>query len=83
LLDQKVTKNQVSRKAFLPHLAFALQIRQNLGCKILPHFVRSLPPLQQILLCPCSRTWPTSFCLISPEAVLLKGRGILEASAHK
>jgi len=31
LLDQKVTKNQVSRKASLPHMAFALQIRQNLG----------------------------------------------------
>jgi len=56
LLDQKVTKNQVSRKASLPHLAFALQIRQNLGCKTLPYFVRAGPPLQQILLCPCSRT---------------------------
>jgi hypothetical protein len=31
LLDQKVTKNQVSRKASLPHVAFALQIRQNHG----------------------------------------------------
>jgi len=31
LLDQKVTKNQVSRNASLPHRAFSLQIRQNLG----------------------------------------------------
>jgi len=31
LLDQKVTKNQDSGEASLPHLAFALQIRQNHG----------------------------------------------------
>jgi hypothetical protein len=31
LLDQKVTKNQVSKKASLPHKAFALQTRQNHG----------------------------------------------------
>jgi hypothetical protein len=31
LLDQKVTKNQVSRKASLPHMAFALQTNQNHG----------------------------------------------------
>jgi len=30
-LDKKVTKNQVSKEASLPHGAFALQIRQNLG----------------------------------------------------
>ncbi|WP_299515642.1 hypothetical protein [Mucilaginibacter sp.] len=30
-LDEKVTKNQVSKEASLPHKAFALQIRKNLG----------------------------------------------------
>jgi hypothetical protein len=30
-LDKKVTKNQVNRKASLPHLAFTLQIKQNHG----------------------------------------------------
>jgi len=33
-LDTKETKNQVSRNASLPHMANALQIRQNLGCYI-------------------------------------------------
>ena len=34
VLIQKVAKNQVIRKASLPHKAIALQIRQNLGCYI-------------------------------------------------
>jgi len=34
VLIQKIAKNQVSRKASLPHKASALQIRQNLGCYI-------------------------------------------------
>jgi hypothetical protein len=52
LLDQKVTKNQVSRNASLPHMAFALQSGKTTGCKMLPHFVRSTLTLQQLLLCP-------------------------------
>jgi hypothetical protein len=41
LLDQKVKKNQVSIKASLPHTAFALQIRQNLGLQTIA-LLRSL-----------------------------------------
>ncbi|HTD97876.1 MAG TPA: hypothetical protein VK668_01250 [Mucilaginibacter sp.] len=35
----------------MPHWAFALQISQNLGCKLLPQS-RAFPMLQQNLLCP-------------------------------
>jgi hypothetical protein len=41
LLDQKEPKNQVSRKASLPHSAFTLQIRQNLGLQTIA-LLRSL-----------------------------------------
>jgi len=44
-LRWKVTKDQVSRKASLPHGAFALQIRQNWGWKQLPRLVRPFPAL--------------------------------------
>ncbi|WP_091375472.1 hypothetical protein [Mucilaginibacter mallensis] len=47
-LDTKETKNQVSRNASLPHKAFALQTRQNLGC-----YIFTLLSL---------RTWPLRFC---------------------
>jgi hypothetical protein len=41
-LDKKVTKNQVSKR-LLTLRASALQISQNLGCNLLPYFVRSSP----------------------------------------
>jgi hypothetical protein len=45
-LDKKVAKNQVSKEASLSHKAFALQIRQNLGCYIFTLLaLRSLPAL--------------------------------------
>ena len=56
--------NQTSSQptlASLPHRAFALQIRQNLGCKTLPYFVRAWLSLQQILLCPAAA--PSSIVL--------------------
>jgi hypothetical protein len=71
LLDQKVTKNQGSSKASLPHLAFTLQIRQNLGCKTLPYFVRVLATASANIAMPLQPHSPPSFCLISAEAVLL------------
>jgi len=48
VLIQKVAKNQVIRKASLPHKAIALQIRQNLGC-----YIFTLLSLH---------TWPLPFC---------------------
>jgi hypothetical protein len=50
LLDQKVTKNQVSRKASLPHRAFALQVRQNLGLQTIAQ-LRSLNSCASANIC--------------------------------
>jgi hypothetical protein len=76
LLDQKVTKNQVSRKASLPHKAFARQITQNLGPDDFALRLKAdtrHPGFSKILM-PLQPHNPTSFCLISPEAVLLTGK---------
>ncbi|MBD1394162.1 hypothetical protein IDJ76_13720 [Mucilaginibacter sp. ZB1P21] len=69
-LDTKEAKDQVSRKAFLPHKAFALQTGQNHGAAT---FALTLfPPLQQNPLIPLSfsarptrstRYHPKLFCL--------------------
>jgi hypothetical protein len=67
----KVTKKAFSRNASLPHLAFALQIRQNHGLQNVAPLRSLYPTLQQLLLCPFRRTGPPLFCLISSEAVLL------------
>ncbi|MDP9047145.1 MAG: hypothetical protein M3N14_03350 [Bacteroidota bacterium] len=48
----KGTKNAFSRNASLPHMAFALQIRQNRGCNIFAH-VSHHPTLQQNIAMPC------------------------------
>jgi hypothetical protein len=75
VLIQKVAKNQVSRNASLPHWAFALQIRQNLGCNL---FTLASPLIAHASVKICyalPHTRPPSFCLISPEALLLTKRG--------
>nr|WP_183576190.1 hypothetical protein [Mucilaginibacter sp. X5P1]MBB6139954.1 hypothetical protein [Mucilaginibacter sp. X5P1] len=56
----------------MPHRAIALQIRQNLGCYIFTLLSLRTWPLRfcKNLLC-LPRSRPPSFCLISPEAVLL------------
>ncbi|HWZ16944.1 MAG TPA: hypothetical protein VNW95_17030 [Mucilaginibacter sp.] len=52
----KVTKSAFSRNASLPHWAFALQIRQNLGCNIFARANLSLcDPTCKKLLCPAAR----------------------------
>jgi len=71
---KKRTKIHVIRNASLPHMASALQIRQNLGCNILPRFACSSPPLHAKHYYALPRTRPPSFCLISPEAYLLTGK---------
>jgi hypothetical protein len=50
LLDQKEQKNQVSRKASLPHMALTLQIRQNLGLQTIA-LLRSLEALASANIC--------------------------------
>ncbi len=68
LLDQKVTKHQVSRHLLLCRTGPWLQIRQNLGCKTLPYFVHSghrfgkyyyalQPHLASIVLPDFGRSW--------------------------
>jgi hypothetical protein len=71
-LDTKETINQVSRNASLPHRAIALQTRQNLGCCLfmLLSLALALASVKSRYALPL-RTRPTSFCLISSEAVLL------------
>jgi hypothetical protein len=63
--------NAFSRKASLPHMAFALQINQNNGLQNVALLCSLNPTLQQLLQCPFQRTWLSLFWLISPEAVLL------------
>jgi hypothetical protein len=55
----------------LPHKAFALQIRQNTGCKILPRCRTRRPSLQQKITMPLPAHKANFFYLISAEAVLL------------
>jgi hypothetical protein len=69
----KVTKDQVSREASLPHLAFAPQIRQNLGLQTIAPLRSCKATLLQIFAMPFPSHRPPLFCLISPEAVLLTG----------
>ena len=56
----KVTKKAFSRKASLPHEAFALQIRQNLGCKMLRHFSFAQPHASATIAMP----FPTLVAII-------------------
>jgi hypothetical protein len=75
LLDQKVTKNQVSKKASLPHKAFALQTRQNHGLESFALLTFApTPRFSKISYAPATHK-ATSFCPFSPEAVLPTGSG--------
>jgi hypothetical protein len=69
-LDKKVTKNQDSKKASLPHMTFA-QAGGTTGCPQLPP-LRSLAGLLATLECPSRRSWPV-FCRLLAEADLLSG----------
>jgi len=70
-LDTKEPKNQASRNASLPHVAFALQIRQNLGCIYFALLSLALPPASAKTCYALQPHRPPLFCLLSPEAVLL------------
>jgi len=76
-LIQKVAKNQVIRKASLPHWAYpANQAKPGLLYfypAVDTHF--GLYPSVKICLCPAFTLRPPSFCLISPEAFLMTGNG--------
>jgi hypothetical protein len=73
-LIQKEPKNQVSKKASLPHMAFAPQIGQNHGLESFAQ-LRSRRPLASAKVpMPLPRARPPLFCPLSPEAVLLTRR---------
>jgi hypothetical protein len=57
LLDQKVTKNQVSRKTSLPHGPLPCKSIKTTAAKCCPTSFAPVPGLQQLLLCPFQRTW--------------------------
>ena len=73
LLDQKVTKNQVGKKASLPHQAFAPQIGQNHGLESFAPLRSLLSPLLQNSLCPQPHK-ATIVPPVSPEAALPTGK---------
>jgi hypothetical protein len=66
---QKLPKT-LSAKGF-SHLAFALQNQPKPGLQSFALLRSLIPLLLQNLLCPCCRTWPALFWLISAEAGLL------------
>jgi hypothetical protein len=66
LLDQKVTKNQVTRDASLPHKAFALQSRQNQGPGLLPPVVAQATASGKIPM-PLPPHSPTCFTGFRPK----------------
>ena len=68
-LDTKETKNQVSRKASLPHLALALQIRQNLGWELLPRlrYAHCHYASAKIPLCPATTQGHHCFACFRPK----------------
>jgi len=66
----------VSRKASLPPRAFALQIRQNDGLQNLALLSFAQSPRFSKYCYALPAHGPALFCLISPEAFLLTGRGI-------
>jgi hypothetical protein len=69
-LDTKEAKNQVSKKASLPHTP-VLQIGQNHGLQNLaPTSFALIPSFRQVLLCPYSPP-ANPFCPISSKAFLL------------
>jgi len=55
-------------------LAFARQIMQNLGCNLFAGIPFRFETLMQKFAMPFLRKRPPLFCLISPEADLLKKR---------
>jgi hypothetical protein len=57
----------------LPHKAFALQISQNHGLQNVAPLRSRVANASATIAMPFQRTMPLSFCLISPEAVLLTG----------
>jgi hypothetical protein len=62
------------QKCFFAHGAFALQIRQNLGCNLFAGYPIDCLTFMQKVAMPFRRFRPTLFCLILAEACLLTER---------
>ena len=70
----KVTKKAVSRKASLPHKAFALQINQNHGLQNVAPLRSHWPMLQQLLLCPFCAQGHHCFAWFRPKLFCWRGK---------
>jgi hypothetical protein len=70
LLDQKEAKNQVGKKASLPHKAFSLQTGQNHGLESFALLSFAHCPRFSKISYALATHNPPSFCPLSPEAVL-------------
>jgi hypothetical protein len=73
LTRQKYPKALVIGNAFLPHRPLPCKTGRITGCNILPHFVRTIPSLQQKITMPFPRLKANLFCLFSSKAVPLTG----------
>ncbi|MCQ6958516.1 hypothetical protein NPE20_11120 [Mucilaginibacter sp. JC4] len=75
MLDQKVAKNQVGKKASLPHRAFALQTGQNHGLESFALLSFALASrFSKISYAPTAAQGHHCSAPLSPEAVLPTGR---------
>jgi len=77
VLTQKVAKSQVSRNASLPHRPLPCKSGKTWAAIFLPccRYAPGFCPSVKICYALPLHTRPPSFCLISPEAVLLTGKG--------
>jgi len=71
-LDTKETKNQASRNASLPHRPLPCKPGKTWAGKVCGHIAHTASCAAKISYA-LLRARPPSFCLISPEAVLLTG----------
>ena len=72
-LDKKVTKNQVSRNASLPHMAFTPANQAKPGLQNLALLRSHIARLRKFRYA-LQPHRPPLFCLISPEAARLTGK---------
>src|SRR6218665_594373 len=67
------------QKGFFAARGYCPAKRAELGLELLPR--RAYPPTYNKFKCPPLRSWPSSFCPLSAEAVLLTGKKFAFASA--
>jgi len=78
----KGPKRLVSRNASVPHKAISCKSGKTWAGKVCGHSAHTGPCIAKISYALPLRTRPSSFCLISPEAVLLTGKEESKISLH-